>query len=374
MALHGIDIASWQADMNAGKMDADFVIVKATGGTGYVNPHCDKHFQQAKKAGKLLGVYHYANEKGLEGTAKQEANYFVKNAKNYLKGDAIPVLDWEASNKGNVQWALDWLNEVERQTGIKPWFYTYTNVLNTYNFTPIYKNDNALWIAQYPDMNTHRGYNKNQQPPKTRNFPNGPAAYQYSSTTVISGYGSPIDVDIFYGDKKAWQAYATPSGEKPKEAPKKKESKPKKKSNDAVAKEVIDGKWGNEPDRSKKLKSSGYDPKAVQKIVDKKLAPKSSGSKTYTVKSGDTLSGIGSKLGVNWKTLANQNGLKSPYTIHPGQKLKYSGGSSSKTYKVKSGDTLSGIGQKLGISWKTLANKNGLKNPYTLYPGQKIKY
>lgn len=374
MALHGIDIASWQANMNAGKMDADFVIIKATGGTGYVNPHCDKHFQQAKKAGKLLGVYHYANEKGLEGTAKQEANFFVKNVKNYLKGDAIPVLDWESSNKGNVQWALDWLNEVERQTGIKPWFYTYTNVLNTYDFTSIYKNDNALWIAQYPDMNTHYGYIKNKKPPKTRKFPNGPAAYQYSSTTVIPGYGSPIDVDIFYGDKKAWQAYATPNGEKPKEAPKKKESKPRKKSNDAVAKEVIAGKWGNGSDRVNKLKKAGYDPKAVQKIVDKKAAPKKSSGKTYTVKSGDTLSGIGQKLGINWKTLASKNGLKSPYTIHPGQKLKYSGGSSSKTYKVKSGDTLSGIGQKLGISWKTLANKNGLKNPYTLYPGQKIKY
>lgn len=372
MALHGIDIASWQAGMNAGKMDADFVIIKATGGTGYVNPSCDKHFQQAKKAGKLLGVYHYANEKGLEGTAKQEANYFVKNAKNYLKGDAIPILDWEASNKGNVQWALDWLNEVEKQTGIKPWFYTYTNVLNTYDFTPVYKNDNALWIAQYPDMSTHRGYIKDKKPPRTRNFPNGPAAYQYSSTTVIPGYGSPIDVDIFYGDKKAWQKYATPSGSKPKNPPKK--NKSKKKSNDTIAQEVIDGKWGNGNDRVNKLKKAGYDPKAVQKIVDKKVTPKKSSGKTYTVKSGDTLSGIGAKLGVNWQTIANQNGIKSPYTIHPGQKLKYSGGSSSKTYTVKSGDTLSGIGQKLGISWKNLANKNGLKNPYTLYPGQKIKY
>ncbi|MCF1684275.1 hypothetical protein LQF67_01615 [Tetragenococcus halophilus] len=80
----------------------------------------------------------------MEGSAKAEANYFVKNTKNYLKGDAIPVLDWEASNKGNVQWALDWLNEVECQTGIKPWFYTYTGVLDSYDFTWIANNDNAL--------------------------------------------------------------------------------------------------------------------------------------------------------------------------------------------------------------------------------------
>ncbi len=45
--------------------------------------------------------------------------------------------------------------------------------------------------------------------------------------------------------------------------------------------------------------------------------------KYYTVVSGDTLSGIGLKLGVNWKDIANKNGISSPYTIYPGQKLKY---------------------------------------------------
>lgn len=212
MALHGIDIASYQSNMNVKNVTADFVIIKATGGTGYVNPSCDKHFQQAKSSGKLIGVYHYANEKGYEGTAKQEANHFLKNTKNYLKGDAIPVLDWEATNKGNIQWALDWLNEVEKQTGIKPWFYTYTDVLDTYNFKPIAKNDNALWVARYPDMATHRGYIKNKKPPKTSGFSNGPAAYQYSSTTIIPGYSSPVDVDIFYGSKTAWKNYAAPGG------------------------------------------------------------------------------------------------------------------------------------------------------------------
>ncbi|MDN6718534.1 MAG: LysM peptidoglycan-binding domain-containing protein, partial [Lactococcus lactis] len=119
-------------------------------------------------------------------------------------------------------------------------------------------------------------------------------------------------------------------------------------------------------------------PTAIQKLVDKQLGgSKSSGSKTYTVKSGDTLSGIGQKLGVNWKTLASKNGLSSPYTLYPGQKLNYgsgSGSSGNKTYTVKSGDTLSGIGSKLGINWKTIANLNGLSKPYTLYPGQKLKY
>jgi LysM repeat protein len=45
-------------------------------------------------------------------------------------------------------------------------------------------------------------------------------------------------------------------------------------------------------------------------------------STTYTVRSGDTLSSIGAKVGVKWQTLASLNGLKAPYVIKPGQTLK----------------------------------------------------
>ncbi len=45
-------------------------------------------------------------------------------------------------------------------------------------------------------------------------------------------------------------------------------------------------------------------------------------SLTYTVKAGDSLSAIGAKTGVDWKTIAALNGISSPYTIHPGQVLK----------------------------------------------------
>lgn len=43
---------------------------------------------------------------------------------------------------------------------------------------------------------------------------------------------------------------------------------------------------------------------------------------TYTVRSGDTLSGIGQRLGVNWLALARENNISSPYVIRPGQTLK----------------------------------------------------
>lgn len=46
---------------------------------------------------------------------------------------------------------------------------------------------------------------------------------------------------------------------------------PAKKSTDAIAQEVINGKWGNGQDRINRLKAAGYDPNAIQSLVNKKL-------------------------------------------------------------------------------------------------------
>ncbi|QYW07873.1 endolysin [Streptomyces phage RedBear] len=56
--------------------------------------------------------------------------------------------------------------------------------------------------------------------------------------------------------------------------------------------------------------------------------PSPSTGSTYTVRSGDTLSGIGQKLGIKWLDIAKANNLKAPYVIAVGQKLKLPGASS----------------------------------------------
>ena len=50
-----------------------------------------------------------------------------------------------------------------------------------------------------------------------------------------------------------------------------------------------------------------------------------------------------------------------------------SGVNSSKTYIVKSGDTLSGIASKFGTTYQEIAKKNGIANPNKIYPGQVLK-
>lgn len=99
---------------------------------------------------------------------------------------------------------------------------------------------------------------------------------------------------------------------------------------------------------------------------------------SYTVKSGDTLSGIAAKFGTTYEALAQRNNINNPNEIYVGQVIRVSGqanianNSSRGSYLVKSGDTLSGIAADHGISWTSLAQKNGIRAPYTIYVGQRI--
>lgn len=209
MSLNGIDVSSWQTGIDISQIPCDFVICKATGGTGYVNPDCDRVYQQAKSLGKKLGVYHFAYESGYEGTAIQEADFFVNNIQGYI-GEAILVLDWEASavNLG-TQWALDWLNRVQERTGVKPLLYTYNNSVNSYDWSNVVAGDYGLWNAGYYAYGT-TFYNYKPDAPLiggTGAWP-GAAMYQYTSEGRLGNWNGNLDLNVFYGDGNAWDLYA----------------------------------------------------------------------------------------------------------------------------------------------------------------------
>lgn len=115
-------------------------------------------------------------------------------------------------------------------------------------------------------------------------------------------------------------------------------------------------------------------------------------SDTYTIKRGDTLSGIASKHGMSLSNLMEINNL-STTLIYPGDKLKVKGSSSSSpsannsnasssssgssstnstTYTVKSGDTLSHIAKRHSVSVNNIKSWNNLRSD-TIYVGQKLK-
>ncbi len=86
-----------------------------------------------------------------------------------------------------------------------------------------------------------------------------------------------------------------------------------------VAREVINGKWDNYPKRKELLEKAGYNYNEVQSKVNELLNEKK--ETVYIVKKGDTLSGVASKYNTNYKKIANDNNIKNPNLIYPGQKL-----------------------------------------------------
>lgn len=108
-------------------------------------------------------------------------------------------------------------------------------------------------------------------------------------------------------------------------------------------------------------------------LVGKAKTPttNTSSSKTYKVVAGDTLTAIAKKYKTTVLNLKIWNGLTSDL-IKVGQVLKVA--APSGTYTVKKGDTLSKIGLVVGVDWQEIAKKNNIKSPYIIQIGQKLKY
>ncbi len=97
------------------------------------------------------------------------------------------------------------------------------------------------------------------------------------------------------------------------------------------------------------------------------------------MRTGDTLSGIANKLGVSIATLKQQNNLRSA-AIQPGQTLnvgtsgtKLADNGNSITYRVRKGDSLGSIAKHHGVNIKDVMRWNSvLDNSKDIQPGDKL--
>ncbi|WIB61537.1 LysM peptidoglycan-binding domain-containing protein [Curtobacterium sp. MCLR17_007] len=103
---------------------------------------------------------------------------------------------------------------------------------------------------------------------------------------------------------------------------------------------------------------------------------------TYTVQQGDTVSGIAARFGLSAQEVLVRNGLGWNTIIHPGQTLHLASApavatvstasSTSSTYHVKQGDTISGIAARVGVSTSALLGANALSLGSVIFPGQTL--
>lgn len=371
MAYKGPDISSWQGDIDISALSSqvDFFIFRCYAGSSK-DKKVDRNVNLAIQNNKPYGLYIYSYALNT-AQAEEEAERVINLANSYSVKPNFLVIDMEDADGYKRKYGmpsnqtLKDICTVEGEAFEQAGYYAMVYANSSW-----FKNQLSgltrfdKWIAHWPTSGGKQTGNNTS--PEGENA-NNCGIWQFTSEGLLNGYNGRLDMNYGYKDFIVKGAVVNPTP-----VP----STPKK-SNEEIAEEVKAGLWGNGEDRKNRLTAAGYDYNAIQNIVNASYNSNQPTITYYIVKKGDTLSRIGSQYNINWRDIANLNNITSPYIIYIGQTLKIpvSGTvSTTKTYTVKSGDTLSGIGAKLGVNWRDIASKNGISSPYTIYPGQVLKY
>lgn len=358
MSMFGIDVSVYQNGLNfTGVIPSpEFVIAKGTDGARFVDRACDSHIQQAITQGRLFGFYMFANAPTV-GSVQAQVTYFVQNCKGYFKR-GIPVLDWENSTYGgNVLHygpglARQFLDEIYRQTGVRPMIYMSASVTTAYDWSAV-ATDYGLWGAGY-------AYGATAANPKTDRYRWGawkyPAIHQYSSS-------GNLDKDVAYMDATGWNKFAGGTGtvQSNTNIP----AKTKQQATHAPTGSTIglvvrtmQGAYGN-GDARKAALGNRYD--EVMSVINH-ISSASASTLASEVWQGKYGSGDLRKivLGNRYaEVMAIVNGKTKHVAVY---------------YPVKSGDTLSAIASRNGTTVRDIMLLNsGIKNPNYIVAGWKIR-
>lgn len=200
--MQGIDVSNWQRGIDLSRVPCDFVIAKATEGTGFVDACCDGFVQQAIELGKCWGFYHYVTGAG----ARAEADHFVGSTAGYFRA-GIPVIDWESGGNsawGDTGYLADVVRRVIDKTGVRPLIYASASA---FPWDVAESLNCGAWVAQYAS-DSATGY---------QDSPWNEGAYacairQYSSHGRLPGYSGDLDIDKAYTTREQWARFADPDG------------------------------------------------------------------------------------------------------------------------------------------------------------------
>lgn len=196
--LNGIDISAHQPADTPALVSADFAIIKATGGTGYVNPHALK---QRLAAPRRAGFYHFAGDGYPWVTPEAEAAHFLDIWRALAQPGDIPVLDWEPpAPVHEVRWAERWLDIVARATGTMPLLYCNLSVATSYDWSRVQAMGVKLWLALYGNDARIDGYDVPGGTPAAGKVWGIPAIWQYTQHGRLPGYDGNLDLNIAYED------------------------------------------------------------------------------------------------------------------------------------------------------------------------------
>lgn len=346
MAIKGIDVSEFQGNINWNKVKADgieFAILKLGNiydyDANYKDSKFDTNYKNARANGIKIGayIYNYCNtidtlKKGLEWAIKKlegkklDLPFYLDMEDKDIQGETKETL----TNQCNE--FAKYVESKGYQAGVYANVNWLKNELNPNDFDKKI----SVWVAQY--------YKECQYTGKYD-------IWQYASDGSVSGISGNCDMNYLYNEDIIKESETDTSD---------------KKTIDELAEEVIDGKWGDGEDRKTKLEKAGYNYDAVQDRVNEILSrPK----KSITEVAKDVING---KYGNGEERKKKLEAEGYDYDQVQAKVNQLLGANVTKTYTVKSGDTLSGIASKYKTTVAKLVKDNNIKNANLIYPGQKI--
>lgn len=213
--FNGIDVSSYQGDIDFEKLNVDFVIIRAGWGQKTLDKKFRRNIEACNKKNIPCGVYWFSYAYTAE-MAKIEAKSCLAAISPYRI--TYPVcfdfeydsVSYAAKHGVNVtkklasDISIAFLREIE-MAGYWPMNYTNLDFYNRYFDDRVKKYD--LWAARYTQ--------------KEKDIVNGAGLWQYSSTGRVDGINGNVDLDKSFKDYPALIKIKghTTAAEKPKDAP-----------------------------------------------------------------------------------------------------------------------------------------------------------
>ena len=196
---HGIDVSSHQAGIDFGVVPADFVIVKVTEGTWYVNSDWRDQVASALANGKRLGLYHFADDDDVSA----QVEHFLGQIGDYA--GRVPLwLDWEADAVPlGPGAARAWLDAVAARTGTTPGVYLNGIGVDSGDWTTVAARY-PLWYAGGPSYSSYGQAYSDPVVPDV-DYWGAPLIHQYTEDGYLPGWGSHLDLNRLR-DRAAWDA------------------------------------------------------------------------------------------------------------------------------------------------------------------------
>ena len=322
-----IDVSRWQNNIDFAKVKAsgiEGVIIKAGGSDSgfYKDSKFEQNYANAKAVGLHVGAYYFVGKgciSTVDGRADGErfANLIAGKQFDlpvYMDVESTPI----SARTGATDAAIAFCSYLESKgyyVGI------YASDISGFKDRLDYsrlKDRFTSWVARY-----------GSEPKYATKWD----MWQYTSTGRVNGIAGNVDMDDcrrdfpsiiinggFNGYSKSTPTPAPQPTPAPAPAP-----TPVKKSDDEIANEVIQGKWGNGEDRKNRLAAAGYNYSTIQGLVNQKLGgvkPAKPAVQYYVVQRGDNLTRIAKKYGTSVNQLVAWNGIKNANLIYAGQKLR----------------------------------------------------